>query len=56
MSECKTAAKKALSEKIRALAAQDTEAATLKVTLDALDKEIAELRAKARKLKRAADK
>ena len=52
--DARSAAKKALSNKVSELLAQDTQAATLKVTLDALDKEIDEPRSQARKLRKKA--
>ena len=47
--DARTAAKKALSAKVKALMAQDPAASDLKAKIESLDKEIDELKAKARK-------
>ena len=52
--DARSAAKKAMSDKVRALAADDPQAAALKVTLDALGKQIYKLRYQARKLRKKA--
>ncbi|MDP6047050.1 MAG: hypothetical protein QGG25_15690 [Phycisphaerae bacterium] len=54
--DARSAAKKALSDKVRALAAEDPQAAPLRVELDALDKKIDELKSKARKLQKKSSK
>jgi|GEM_PF-1569493 len=53
--DARTAAKKALSDKVKALAAQDPAASDLTAKIDALDKEIDELKAKARELRKKND-
>jgi len=53
--DARAAAKKALSAKVKALAAQDPAASDLVAKIDALDKEIDELKAKARKLLKKKD-
>jgi len=50
--DARAAAQKALSAKVKALTAQDPAASDLMAKINALDKEIAELKAKARKLRK----
>jgi len=54
--DARTAAKKALSDKVKTLAAANPQAVELKKTLDALDEQIDALRAQARKLRKNAEK